>query len=76
MFHRLIDESFDAREVHDGVEPLLHLLPRKSHDRTRQEDVFAAGQLGMESGAQLKQRRDRAVGRNRPPGRNLGAREQ
>ena len=59
--HRLIDEVPDLREGLDRREPLEHLLAPEAHDRAVHEHVLAAGELGVEAGAQLEQRGDAAL---------------
>ena len=57
---RRIDEFLDAREVDDLVEPPAHLGAAHAEDRAVEEDVLAAGELGMEAGADLEQAVDAA----------------
>ena len=56
--------SLQLGEVDDLVEALLDLaLGQAEHDAV-DEDVLAAGDLGMEAGAELDQRGDAAVDRD------------
>ena len=58
-------KSCELGEFDDLVEPARDLpLGQAEHDAV-DEDVLAAGNLRMESGAQLDQRRDAAVHRHR-----------
>ena len=66
VLHRLVDEGADAGEVDDLVEAAPELLLGEPEDGPVEEDVFPAGQLGVESGTQLEQRRHLPVDRHRP----------
>ena len=52
---RRIDEFLDARELDDLVEPPAHLAPAHAENGAIEEDVLAATELGMETGADLEQ---------------------
>ena len=68
---RRVDELAQLGEVDDLVEALLHLaLCQAKHDAV-DEDVLAAGDLGMEAGTELDQRGDAAVDAHRAA-RRLG----
>ena len=56
--HGRVDEPLDAGELDDLVELALDLPPLHPEDRAVQEDVLAAGELGMEAGADLEQAAD------------------
>src|ERR1017187_3932850 len=58
---RLIDEVADAGELHNAVEPLVHLSPRKPQKRGVDPHVFGARQVSMKSRAQFEQGRHAAV---------------
>ena len=59
--HRRVDELLQLGELDDLVEALLDLaLGEAEHDAV-DEDVLAAGDLRVEPGAELDQRRDAAV---------------
>ena len=59
--HRRVDEVLQLGELDDLVEAALDLpLGEAEHDAV-DEDVLAAGDLGVEAGAELDQRRDAAV---------------
>ena len=64
-----------AREVDDLVEAPAHLGPRHAEDGAVQEHVLAAGQLGMEAGADLEQAGHPALDRDPPLGRLGDARQ-
>ena len=51
--HGRVDEALDVREVHDLVEAAIDLLAREAEEARAQVDVVAAGELGVEAGAQL-----------------------
>ena len=61
---RRVDEVLQLGELDDLVEALLDLLLREAEHDAVDEDVLAAGDLGVEAGAQLDQRRDAAVDRD------------
>ena len=64
---RRVDEVLELGELDDLVEaPRDFLLRQPEHDAV-DEDVLAAGDLGMEAGAELDQRGDAAVDRRRVP---------
>ena len=60
--HRQVDELLELGERHDLVHHLAHPRPRQAVDRAVQIDVLTAGEVRMESGAQLEERRDAAAG--------------
>ena len=68
---RRVEELLDLGEGDDLVELAADLGPAHAEDRAVEEDVLAAGQLGMESGADLEQRADASVDRRRVPSRRL-----
>ncbi|CAA9406152.1 MAG: hypothetical protein AVDCRST_MAG64-1988 [uncultured Phycisphaerae bacterium] len=55
---RRVEELLDLAERDDLVELALDLGAAHPEDRAVEEDVLAAGQLGVEAGADLQQRRD------------------
>ena len=59
--HRRVDELAQLREVDDLVEAILDLALREPEHDAVDEDVLAAGDLRMKSGAELDQRGDAAV---------------
>ena len=58
--HRQVDELLELGERDDLVHHLAHARPREAVDRAVQVDVLAAGEVGVEAGAELEQRRDAA----------------
>src|ERR1700730_6379782 len=63
-FHRRVDELLQLGKLHDLVEAPGHFaLGEPEHDAV-DEDVFAPGDLGMETGAQFDERRDAAPQRH------------
>ena len=64
--HRRVDEILQLRELDDLVEAPRDLALRQAEHDAVDEDVLAAGDLGMKAGAQLDQRGDAAVHRHRP----------
>ena len=72
--HRLVDELVEAGELDDLVEALDELLAGHAEDRAVEEDVLAARQVGVEAGAELEQRRHRAVDARPCPRRGRGCR--
>jgi hypothetical protein len=60
-FHRRIEELFDAGEVDDGVELFLDFGAFHAEDGAIEEDIFAAGEFGVEAGADFEERADAAV---------------
>ena len=60
---RRVDEPLDLGELDDLVELALDLAPPHAEDRAVEEDVLAAGQVGVEAGADLEQRADAAADR-------------
>ena len=75
--HGRVDEGADVRELDDLLEAALDLAALHVEDRAVQEDVLAAGELGMEARAHLEQRSDPAAQprlaprRRRDPGEDL-----
>ena len=65
--HRRVDELLDVGELDDLVELAFDLGLAHAEDRAVQVDVLASGQLGVEAGADLQQRRHAAanLGRGR-----------
>ena len=57
-FDGSIEKLADVGESHDLIELLLDLRPPHAEDGTAHVHVFAAGELGMESGARLEERAD------------------
>ena len=64
---RRVDEVLQLGELDDLVEALLDLALRQAEHDAVDEDVLAAGDLGVEAGAELDQRRDAAVDRRPLP---------
>ena len=58
VLHLRVDELLELGERDDLVEAALEVAPRHAEDRAVEEDVLAAGQILLESRAQLEQRRD------------------
>src|SRR5690606_18282517 len=61
VFHRHVDELLKTGEGYNLVETCFHLGAAEPEDGTVQEDVFPAGQLGVETGAKFQERRDAAA---------------
>ena len=61
VLDRRIDEALDLGEGDDLVELRADLRPPHAEDGAVEVDVLGAGQLGMESGADLQQRADAAA---------------
>ena len=59
--HRRVDEVLEFGELHDLVEAPGDLALRQAEHDAVDEDVLAAGDLGVEPGAQLDERRDAAL---------------
>ena len=59
--HRQVDEVLELGERDDLVQLLAHVRAREAVDRAVQEDVLAAGEVGVEAGAELEQRADAAA---------------
>src|SRR5271166_1108082 len=53
--HGRIQKLLDPGEIEDHVKLLLDLAPRHAQDAAVQENVLAAGELGMEPGTDLQQ---------------------
>ena len=62
--HGQVDELLELGERDDLVHHLADARAREAVDRAVQEDVLAAGEVGVEAGAELEQRRDAAAGRD------------
>ena len=60
--HGQVDELLELRERDDLVHRLAHARAREAVDRAVQVDVLAPGEVGVEAGAELEQRRDAAAG--------------
>ena len=60
--HGQVDELLELRERDDLVHRLAHAGAREAVDRAVQVDVLAPGEVGVEAGAELEQRRDAAAG--------------
>src|SRR5690606_14995019 len=50
-----VKELTNLREFHDGVEVVVNLAATQSENRAVEIDVVSTGQIGVESGTQLKQ---------------------
>src|SRR5262245_28161930 len=74
--HGQVDEALELRERDDLVHPLAHVLALETVDRAAEEDVLAAGEIGVEAGAELEQRADRAAHVERASSRREDARDQ
>ena len=59
--HRPVDRLLELGERDDLVEALADLRALQPVDRAVQEDVLAAGEVGVEAGAELEQRADPAA---------------
>ena len=59
--HRHVDEVLELRERDDLVEALADVRALQPEDRAVEVDVLAAGEVGMEAGAELEQRADPAA---------------
>ena len=57
VLHLLVDEVLELGEADDVVEVLLDLLAGDAEERGVDVDVLAAGEVGVEAGAELEQRR-------------------
>ena len=73
---RRVDEIADPRELDDLVELAGDLGLPHAHDRALQEDVLAAGEIGMEAGGDFNQRADAAADFDVAFGRPQDVREQ
>ena len=65
-FHRLVDELADLREFGDFREPEIDLFRGKSQNRRIQVYVLAAGEFGVESGAEFEESCHAAVNGDGP----------
>ena len=63
--HRRVDELPQLRELDDLVEAPLDLALRQAEHDAVDEDVLAAGDLRVEAGAELDERRNATVARAR-----------
>src|SRR5262245_5244394 len=70
-----VEEALDAGELDDLVELPLDLLSLHPEDRTVEVDVFATGELGMESRSHLEEAADAPADVDAPRGRRRDARE-
>jgi hypothetical protein len=59
--HRLFDEVADVGEGGDFIEAPGHLRAGQAIDRAIEKNVLAAGELGVEAGAELEEGGDAAV---------------
>ena len=59
--HGQVDEALELGEGDDLVEPLADVAALEPVDRAAEEDVLAAGEVGVEACAELEQRADRAA---------------
>ena len=57
VLHLLVDEPLELGELDDVVEALLDVDALEPEDRGVHVDVLATGELGVEAGAELEQRR-------------------
>jgi hypothetical protein len=71
MLDRRIEELLDLGEDDDLVEFAFDLDAAHAEDRAVQEDVFATGQFGMKSGANLEQA-GHTASKCHPPSRRFG----
>src|SRR5262249_13424040 len=75
--NRGVQERPDVGKLDDLVELGLDLAPAHVEDRSVEEDVLAAGQVGVKAGPDLEQRADAAaqpgaaLSRRRDPGEDL-----
>ena len=58
---RRVQEFVDAGEIDDGIELAVDLAPRHAQNGAVEIDVFAAGELGVEAGADFQQAAHAAV---------------
>src|SRR5262249_18758269 len=65
--HRRVEEVLELRERHDRVELGADLGAAHAKDRAVEVDVLPPGQIGVEAGADLDQRRQPALDRQLPP---------
>ena len=74
---RRVQETLDSSKINDLVKLANDLRPPHAQDRSGQEDILPAGQLGMESRPHLQQRAHpapdlrMALGRRGDPGEDL-----
>jgi len=73
VLHRHAREPPDAREAQDRVDPLLHPAARVAEQGAVQQDVVAGGELAVEPGAEVRERRHRAAHLDAPGGRRVDA---
>src|SRR5262249_34312337 len=59
--HGRVDKLVDPGEIDDLVELLANFGTAHSEDRAVEEDVLAAGELGVETGADFQEAGDAAV---------------
>ena len=74
--HRRIDEALNFGERDDLVEAACDTRAIQSQDRPVEIDVVPAGELGMETGADLQERPDASANLGVPGGGVGDAREQ
>src|SRR5258706_13151307 len=55
MFGRRVDKLFEFRKRHDLVELAVDFIAAHAKDRSAEVDILTAGQLRMETGADLQQ---------------------
>ncbi len=67
--HGPVDRVLDLGEGDDLVEPFADLAPAEPLDRPVEEEVLAAGEVGVEARPELEERADAAGGLDRPAGR-------
>ena len=60
VLHGGVEEGFDAGEGDDLVEFAVDFLAPHAEEAAVEVDVFAAGEVGMEAGANLEERADAA----------------
>ncbi len=61
-----VDEPLELGERDDLVHQLAHARAAQAVDRPVEVDVLAPGEVGMEAGAELEQRRDPPAASTRP----------
>src|SRR4029453_2079233 len=71
----VVDERLELGEGDDVVEVALGLAAGEAEDGRVEVDVLAAGELAVEAGPQLQQRRDPPPDRDRAGGRGQDARQ-
>ena len=76
MLHGRVNELLEIGETHDVVKPRAYLPAAQSQDRAVEIYVLRSREVGVESSAELQERRDTAPYGYRPLGGAHGAREQ